>query len=59
MKLATWNVATAADLRLSTVRQRKREIDNDLLPKLKSRKIGSITRLELTALLKGVEQRAP
>lgn len=57
--IADWNVATAADLRPSTVRQRKREIDNDLLPTLKSRQIGSITRLELTALLKVVEKRAP
>ena len=34
--MADWSAATAADLRPSTVRQRKREIDNDLLPKLKS-----------------------
>lgn len=57
--LADWNAATAADLRPSTVKQRIREIDNDLLPKLKDRPIGGVTRLELTALLKGVEQRAP
>jgi len=54
-----WSTATAADLRPSTVRQRGREIDNDLLPTLKDRQIGEITRLELTALLKRVEQRAP
>ncbi|MGP1680044.1 MAG: Arm DNA-binding domain-containing protein, partial [Burkholderiales bacterium] len=30
-----WSTATAADLRPSTVRQRGREIDNDLLPTLK------------------------
>lgn len=57
--MTDWSVATAAGLRSSTVKQRQREIDNDLLPKLKSRDVGSITRLELTALLKGVEQRAP
>jgi hypothetical protein len=57
--VADWNAATAADLKPSTVRQRKREIDNDLLPTLKSRQIGIITRLELTTLLKGVEKRAP
>ncbi|ART52396.1 hypothetical protein CBP34_13045 [Acidovorax carolinensis] len=54
-----WNAATAADLRPTTVRQRKREIDNDLLPKLKDRPIAGIARLELTALLKDVEKRAP
>jgi hypothetical protein len=57
--VADWNAATAADLKPSTVRQRKREIDNDLLPELKNRHIGSITRLELSTLLKGVEKRAP
>lgn len=56
---ADWGAATAADLRPSTVKQRAREINNDLLPKLKSRPVGGITRLELTALLKEVEQRAP
>ena len=54
-----WGTATAADLRSSTVRQRGRKIDIDLLPTLKDRQIGEITRLELTALLKRVEQRAP
>lgn len=57
--LADWNAATAADLRPSTVKQRIREINNDLLPKLKDRPISGVTRLELTTLLKGVEQRAP
>ncbi|NDP49279.1 MAG: tyrosine-type recombinase/integrase [Sulfuriferula multivorans] len=54
-----WSAATSAALRPSTVKQRQREINSDLLPKLKDRPIGGITRLELTALLKGVEQRAP
>jgi hypothetical protein len=54
-----WSASTAVGLRPSTVRQRHREIDNDLMPKLKSRAMNSITRLELTALLKGVEKRAP
>lgn len=54
-----WNAATGAGLRPSTVKQRKRELDNDLLPTLKNRAISSITRLEITALLKKVEQRAP
>jgi integrase len=54
-----WSASTAAGLRPATVKQRQREIDNDLLPKLKNRHISSITRLELTAQLKRVEQRAP
>lgn len=57
--LTDWDAATTVGLRPSTQRQREREINNDLLPKLKDRPIGDITRLELTALLKTVEQRAP
>lgn len=57
--MADWNMATAASLRPSTVKQRQREIDNDLMPKLKNRPMDGITRLELTALLKDVEKRAP
>ena len=57
--MADWNTATAAGLRPSTVKQRQREIDNDLMPKLKNRPMDGITRLELTALLKDVEKRAP
>ncbi|MDR7096532.1 phage integrase central domain-containing protein [Hydrogenophaga laconesensis] len=37
----------------------QREIDNDLMPKLKNHPMDSITRLKLTALLKDVEKRAP
>lgn len=54
-----WSTSTTAGLRPSTVKQRQREIDNDLMPKLKSRPMNSITRLELTTLLKDVEKRAP
>ncbi|QNP48156.1 tyrosine-type recombinase/integrase [Diaphorobacter aerolatus] len=57
--VADWSSATGAGLRPATVKQCRREIDNDLLPKLKGRHISSITRLELTALLKRVETRAP
>lgn len=57
--VADWKTATDADLRPSTQRQRKREINNDLLPTLKNRPIGGISRLELTALLKKIELRAP
>lgn len=57
--MADWCAATSAGLRPSTVKQRQREIDNDLMPKLKNRSMDGITRLELTALLKDVEKRAP
>ncbi len=57
--MSDWGAATAAGLRPSTVNQRQREIDNDLMPKLKNRPMDGITRLELTALLKDVEKRAP
>lgn len=56
---AQWDDATSVDLSAGTIRQRRREIKNDLLPKLKDRPIASITRLELTAILKDVEKRAP
>lgn len=56
---AQWDDATSVDLKAGTVKQRRREIKNDLLPKLKTRAIASITRLELTAILKDVEKRAP
>src|SRR5690606_25324731 len=57
--MSDWNTTTAAGLRPSTVRQRQREIDTDLMPKLKARAMDRITRLEWTALLKDVEKRAP
>lgn len=57
--LADWSDATAAGLSTSTKKQRDREIGNDLLPRLGTRSIISISRVEITALLKAVEQRAP
>ena len=54
-----WTEATAPKLRPSTTAQRKRELDNDLLPIFKARAIKSIARIELTTLLKTVERRAP
>src|SRR5690606_30931007 len=54
-----WSAATAHGLRVATRNQRDREIRNDLLPKLKNRQIRDITRVEITALLKAVEKRAP
>ncbi len=57
--VADWTAATAEGLRPSTRRQREREIKNDLLPRFKGRQIKDITRVEITALLKSVEKRAP
>lgn len=54
-----WRAVTEASLRKITIKQRTREITNDLLPKLKNRSVKEITRLELTATLKDVEARAP
>lgn len=56
---ASWREVTNPDLRPSSMRQREREIKNDLLPTLKTRHVASITRVELTALLRKVEKRAP
>ncbi|MDM0113511.1 tyrosine-type recombinase/integrase [Variovorax sp. J22R133] len=56
---AAWRLKTEAKLRPATVRQRERELNNDLLPKLKGRPIESISRLELSSLLTTVEKRAP
>jgi len=54
-----WASATAEGLRPATLKQREREIRNDLLPRLKGRQIKDITRVEITGLLKAVEKRAP
>ena len=54
-----WSAATAHGLRPGTLKQREREMKNDLLPKLKARQIKDINRVEVTALLKAVEKRAP
>lgn len=54
-----WASTTDDELRLATRKQRQREINNDLLPRLKGRQIKDITRVEVTALLKSVEKRAP
>ena len=57
--VADWTAATSGSLRPSTVKQRERELANDVLPKFKTRQISDITRVEITALLKSVEKRAP
>lgn len=54
-----WSEATAKGLRPKTIKQRERELKNDLLPKLKNRPIQEINRVEITTLLKAVEKRAP
>jgi len=54
-----WNAATGAGLRPTTIEQRDREIEKDLMPQFKDRAITGLTRLELTAALKRVELRAP
>lgn len=54
-----WAASTAEGLRPATLKQREREIKNDLLSKLKNRQIKDITRVEVTQLLKAVEKRAP
>lgn len=56
---ADWSEATAKGLRPATIKQRERELKNDLLPKLKSRPTQEINRVEITTLLKAVEKRAP
>ena len=56
---AEWAEATAEGLRPATLRQREREMNNDLLPKFKARQIKGIKRVEITAQLKSVERRAP
>jgi len=54
-----WSAATAHGLRPATLKQRERELRNDLLPKLKTRQLKDINRVEVTTLLKAVEKRAP
>ncbi len=56
---ADWSAATSVGLRAGTVEQRRREIEKDLLPAFRGRLVASITRLELTTVLKAVEARAP
>ena len=55
----SWRNLTDSDLRPSSVRQRGRELENDLLPLLRDRQVASITRLELAAILEKVKGRAP
>jgi integrase len=56
---ADWIAATSAALRPATIAQRDREIEKDLMPSFKSRPLATITRLEITPVLKAVELRAP
>lgn len=54
-----WRELTYPKLRAASIRQREREVDNDLLPRYRDRAVDSITRLELSAHLRAVEKRAP
>ncbi|MBR1193977.1 integrase arm-type DNA-binding domain-containing protein [Bradyrhizobium sp. AUGA SZCCT0160] len=56
---ASWRALTDPELKASSVRQRERELDNDVLPVLRRRQVKSITRLELVAMLHTIQQRAP
>lgn len=56
---AEWSAANEKGLRPATLKQRERELRNDLLPKFKTRQISDISRVEITTLLKAVEKRAP
>jgi integrase len=56
---ASWRLVTDGRLRPATIKQRERELKNDLLPKFQSRPVASITRAELAAHLTTVEKRAP
>ncbi len=56
---ADWMAASENGLRPATLKQRERELRNDLFPKLKARQIKDISRVEVTTLLKAVEKRAP
>ncbi|MGJ7503238.1 tyrosine-type recombinase/integrase [Variovorax sp. ZT5P49] len=56
---ASWRSVTDGRLRPATIRQRERELKNDLLPKFQNRPVASITRVELAAHLTTVEKRAP
>ena len=47
---AEWSAATEKGLRPATLKQRERELRNDLLPKFKTRQIGDISRVEITKL---------
>lgn len=53
----SWRELTDKELRPASIRQRGREVENDLLPTLRARHVESVTRLELTALLRSVEKR--
>ena len=55
----SWRELSDPYLRPASVRQREREVNNDLLPTLQDRQVESITRLELSALLEKVKKRAP
>ncbi len=56
---AVWGAITEPNLAPLTIKQRDRELNKHLLPALGQRHISEITRIEIAALLKRVEVRAP
>ena len=57
--LADWSATEEVNLAENTINQRRREFNKHLLPAFSDRPINSITRVELTALLKTNESRTP
>lgn len=56
---AQWLERDKAKLAVGSMVQRRRELDNDVLPVLGGRQIAEIRKDELTALLQKIEKRAP
>lgn len=54
-----WLARDAEKLASGSKAQRKRELENDVLPVLGGRQIGSIRKAELTGLLHKIQERAP
>ncbi len=57
--VSDWRALTDPNLAPLSILQRGREVEKYLLPAFKGRRIDTITRVELAALLKQVEARAP
>ena len=57
--LTEWSATEEINLSANTVKQRRREFKKHLLPAFGNRQINSITRVELTKLLKSNEERTP
>lgn len=57
--LAEWSATDEVNLSANSIKQRGREFKKHLLPAFGNRQINSITRVELTKLLKSSEARTP